>query len=144
MGEVMPADPGEVLLDAVSWTAAMVRWLRRQLAEIGIDEIGFGVTKVVDKTSTLTPGIDETRQAKQHVMLQMLREWTDQLGRLCALAIKAGVELRRVELAERVGALLADVLERTLADLDLPADTFAAARLSLGRQLRQVSSELAG
>jgi hypothetical protein len=46
-------------------------------------------------------------------------EWTDRLGRLCKLAIDAGLEERRLQVEEQQAAMVAQVLSAALAEVGL-------------------------
>lgn len=56
-------------------------------------------------------GPDHLGDARPHVLMNMLRDWTSDAAKLSKMAIDAGVDERRVRLAEDRGAQLAAVLE---------------------------------
>lgn len=105
----------EALLDTVKWTAGYVGWLRGIVGHLRADEIGWGLSE--DKTGGQDWGT--TEKAAVNVHLAILGEWTDRLVKVCAEALKAGIEERRVRLAEQQGELVADVIKAILADLNL-------------------------
>lgn len=110
--------PAEALLELVHWTAGEVDFWRAQVtlvAEEDPDALTWGVTRVKD-------GGDDrgtTSEAKPNVAYVMLERASDRLAAYAAAALKAGVDERRVQLAERQGALVADVIRGVLADLNL-------------------------
>jgi len=55
-------------------------------------------------------------------------------------AIAAGIEERKVRIAEQQGALLADVIRRILGDLDLNAEQQARVPEVVPRHLRAVAA----
>lgn len=105
----------EALLNTVKWTAGYVAWLRTAVERLRLDQLGWGITQ--EKTGGQDWGT--TEKAGQSVYAAMLGEWTDRLVKVCATALKAGIEERKVRLAEQQGQLVADVIKRVLNDLDL-------------------------
>lgn len=127
-GGPVDTSPTEALLDTVRWTAGYVAWLREKVAAAqSDDELVWGITKETDDAVVVGNGpsayveqvTKETRQAGANAWLTLLGEWSDRLVRVCAEAIKAGIEERRVRLAEQQGQLVADVIRKILADLQL-------------------------
>lgn len=135
-GGPIDTTPTEALLDAVRWTAGYVGWLREKVAEIDSDD-----DLIWGKTREKTGGEDwgSTHEAKPNAWLTLLGEWHDRLVKICAEAIKAGIEERRVRLAEQQGQLLADVIRRILADLNLSAEQEAMVSDVVPRHLRAVA-----
>jgi hypothetical protein len=74
------------------------------------------------------------------VLVEMLGEWVDRLGRMAAIAGRLGIEQRYVELAERTADVLVDVLGAVLRDLRLTPEQQEAAREAIPRHLRLVSA----
>jgi hypothetical protein len=136
-GEPVDTSPTEALLDAVRWTAGYVAWLREKVAAVKSDE-----ALVWGQTREKFGGDDQgtTYEAKPNVWLVLLSEWHDKLVRVCAETIKAGVEERRVRLAEQQGALVAEVIKAILADLHLTADQQGLVAEVVPRHLRLLAS----
>jgi hypothetical protein len=86
------------------------------------DDLVWGVSEEAEKGATEFAGTDTTRKAAPNVWLQLYREERKHLVDVCAIAIKIGIEERRVRLAERQGALMADVIRRLLEDPELGLD----------------------
>lgn len=131
-------DPAQALLELVQWTAGEVDYWRarvREVADTDEDALTWGVTK------TKTGGDDHgtTSEAKPNVAYVMLVDASNRLAQYAAAALKAGVEQRRVELAEREGALLAGVIRAILTDLDLsPAQQLLVGEV-VPRHLRAIA-----
>lgn len=130
-GEPIDTTPTEALLDAVKWTAGYVAWLREKVAAAKTDdELVWGTTKETDDAVVVGTGpkayvehvTKQTRESGANAWLALLGEWHDRLVRICAEAIKAGIEERRVRLAEQQGQLVADVIRTVLARLNLTAE----------------------
>lgn len=117
----------EALLDEVQWTAGHVAWLRERVQEIESDAVVatsdsehpliWGVTR--EKAGGEDHGI--TSEAAPNVWLKLYQQERTHLVKVCEAAIRAGIEERRVRLAEEQGALVAQVIRLILADLDLSA-----------------------
>jgi hypothetical protein len=126
IGEAVDTTPTEALLDTVKWTAGYVAWLREKVALTTDDA---GLTQYSKATGTHQPS----------AWLDLLGTWSDRLVKVCESAIRAGVEERRVRLAEGQGALVADVISKILGDLDLTEDQQAAVAEVVPRHLRLVA-----
>lgn len=155
-GEPIEVNATEALLDTVRWTAGYVAWLREKVAAVeSDDELVWGLTRrktAVDNTDIhdddeVAPrkrafaGTDEgdTHEAKPNVWLVLLETWHDKLVRVCAETIKAGIEERRVRLAESQGALIAEVIRGILEDLHLTPAQQALVSEVVPRRLRLVA-----
>ena len=139
----LPVDisPTEALLEEVRWTAGHVAWLRSRVQELaeepthrhvsfdGEDEdlletpgqrgaLTWGTTKV--KTGGDDAGT--TQEAKPSVWYELYARERAHLIRVCSEAIRAGVEERRVRLAEQQGDLLALAIRRILEAFGLGDD----------------------
>lgn len=115
----------DALLDEVQWTAGHVAWLRQRVQEIetgesveGEQPLVWGVTK--RKTGGDDRGV--TEEAAPNIWLRLYQTERTHLVKVCAEAIRAGIEERRVRLAEQQGALVADVIRQILGDLNLSAE----------------------
>lgn len=137
----------EALLDEVQWTAGHVAWLRERVQEIesaalieGQDRehpLVWGITR--EKTGGEDRGT--TEEAVPNVWLKLYQQERTHLVRVCAEAIKAGIEERRIRLAESQGALVAQVIKAILADLDLTAEQQARVSEVVPRHLRALASD---
>lgn len=127
LGLPMDVGPTEALLEEVRWTAGHVQWLRGKVdqlsdghdAQTTTHPLVWGETKRVDKEATKHPGQDVTEEAGVSIWYQLYLKEREHLVQVCAAAIRAGVEERRVRLAEQQGDLIADVIQAILADLKL-------------------------
>lgn len=115
-------DPANALLELVQWTAGEVRYWRAEVARIAeddFDSLTWGKTQAVEGVGPQGPVDTETREAVPPVAYRMLTDAQDRLAKYAAAALRAGVEERRVRLAEDQGALVAQVIRRILDRLDL-------------------------
>lgn len=102
--------PAEALLELVQWTAGEVDYWRQEVRLIERDDLTWGVTK--EKSGGDDRGT--TEEAKPHVAYAMLIDASNRLERYASAALKAGIEERRIQLAEGQGRLLAGVIQRIL------------------------------
>ena len=131
-------DPAEAITREIRATAGAVTWLRAQVAALDPAEITWGITK---RRTGMTPAgaVDVTEhRAEVNVLVRLLGEQQDRLIKASEIAIRLGVELRRVRLAEQEGQLMAGIFKAALADAGLDADTLDRAYAALARRLRAV------
>ncbi|MEV0214282.1 hypothetical protein [Micromonospora sp. NPDC050695] len=138
-GLQLDVSPTDALLDEVKWTAGHVTWLRARVQEMEAAALSWGIRSVVDKEGGEFPGVDTTEAAAPPVLLDLYQRERKHLLDVCKAAIAAGIEERRVRLAESQGALLADVIRRILGDLNLTAEQSALVSEVVPRHLRAVS-----
>ena len=122
LAQPITTDPSQALLDLVSSAAGEVAYWRARVDEIQHrDEkrLTSGLTKITegkDRGGVTTLRTVETIAAIEY------RMWTaaqDRLAQYATAALRAGVEERRVRIAEDQGALVAQVIRRILDRLDL-------------------------
>lgn len=116
----LPVDisPTEALLEEVRWTAGHVAWLRDRVQELESGDMSWGTTKV--KTGGDDAGT--TQEAKPSVWYELYTRERAHLIKVCDAAIRAGVEERRVRLAEQQGDLLALAIRQILDAFGLSGD----------------------
>jgi hypothetical protein len=95
-GQPLEIEPVEALLSVLHLSAGHLAYLRAELGEHD------------DKTTF-----------DAQVLLRMWNEERDRVARIGKACLDAGVQERRIELAERYGELLAQVLQSIFADLVL-------------------------
>lgn len=105
--------PAEALLELVQWTAGEVDYWRMRVRELDEEALTWGVSKVKED------GHDKgtTYEAKPNIAYTMLRDASDRLERYSSSALKAGVDERRVRIAEQQGTQLLGVLIACLTEL---------------------------
>lgn len=143
LGLPIDISPTDALLREVQWTAGHVEWLRGKVQELEEqvthytapegeeDEAQFfskhpnharhglvwGKTKIVDKGSGPAPGTDTTESATPSIWYVLYGQERDRLIAVCSAALRAGVEERKVRLAESQGDLVVTVIRRILDGL---------------------------
>ena len=114
----MDVSPDAALLTEVQRSAGLVAYYQARVEEIaalGAEGLVWGHTR------TKVGGDDagDTYEARPSVWLQLFNEERDRLVKVCAAALRAGIEERRVKLAEQQGILVAAVIRRILTRLNL-------------------------
>jgi hypothetical protein len=152
--------PEEALLDEVKRSAGHVAYLAERVRELDADTLVWGraqrkesVKRVpsaveVDPDGEIDPDavpgwrteveIVTTETSTPNVWLTLYQKERAHLARVCADALRAGVEERRVRLAERYGALVAQLIRSILADLDLSTEQAARVPGIVSRHLHSV------
>lgn len=131
-------DPATVLLDLVAAAAAEVKWLEDQVAELTPDALTWNEVQHRYGTSTEGPIDETTNKAVEHTLIVQLREARHRLADYATRALKAGVEERRVQMAEQHAALIFGVIQRALTRLDLTDEQRAQAAIVIPEELRQL------
>lgn len=121
LGRPQSVDPGQALLDLISWKHAEVVALRQRVQDVGESDLVWSTTEEADIDAAQWPGTNSTRSATPHVWWRMLREAENQLAAFASAAHRAGIAEREVRLAEKQGEMVAGVIRRVLARLDLSA-----------------------
>lgn len=123
----LPVDisPSDALLDEVRRTAGHVFWL---LAKVQSEDGGAFVPM---KSEDSHPG-----NGLQSVWYRTYQAERAHYVNVCAQALKAGVEERRVKLAEHQGAAVAGAIRAILADLGLTAEQQSLVSDVVPRHLR--------
>jgi len=137
----LPRDisPTEALLEEVRFTAGHVAWLREQVRALEDRELVWGMTERVDRGSGEFAGVDMTEAAKPNVWLDLYYRERKHLVDVCKTAISAGIEERRVKLAEAQGTLLNSVIRRILARLSLSPEQSALLPVVVPEELRRAA-----
>lgn len=103
-------DPFTALLEELARTAGHVQWLGVQVAQL---EEGNMYGPV---------GGEVHPKAEPHVWIRLYQEERSHLSNVAATCIKAGIEERRVRIAEQQGQLIAQVISGVLNELGVAAD----------------------
>lgn len=137
----LPIDiaPEQAILDEVHRTAGHVAWLEQQVHALTEGELVWGITRVKEGGEDY----GTTEEAVPHALLKLYNEERDRLVRVCTAALKAGIEERRVKLAEQQGALVANVIRAILNDLNLTPAQSALVSEIVPKHLRALAATTA-
>lgn len=138
-GRPVDTNPVDALLDEVRWTAGHVAYLRERVQELEQDALIWGKTEQVDKQATEFAGTDTTEAAKPSLWLTLYQQERKHLVDVCKAAISAGIEERRVRLAEQQGQVIVGVIQAILGELKLTAEQRALVPEVVPRHLRAVA-----
>lgn len=134
----------DALLEEVQWTSGHVAWLRERVQEIeqysnnsdSENPLVWGITK--RKSGGEDRGT--TEESAPNVWIKLYQQERAHLVKVCSEAIRAGIEERRVKLAENQGALVAQVIRAILGDLQLSPDQLARVPEIVPRHLRALAT----
>lgn len=140
---VIEVDPGQALIDLVHGAAGEVAYWRAEVDRIQEEhpaQMTMGVTRV-EKGKRDRADVDmRILEAGVPVAYRMWTEARERLARYATAALKAGIDERRVQLAEDQGALMAQVIRGIYADLGLTVEQQARSGEIAARHLRLVSA----
>ncbi|NNN30735.1 hypothetical protein HLK59_10235 [Streptomyces sp. S3(2020)] len=135
----------QALLDEVQRTAGHVAWLGDRVRELDYEvaagenvehPLVWGVTR--RKIGGDDAGI--TEEAAASVWLKLYQQERAHLVRVAEAAIRAGIEERRIKLAESQGMLIALAIRQILGDLHLTAEQQALVPVVVPRRLRELTA----
>jgi hypothetical protein len=154
--------PTEALLEEVTWTYVHVQWLRSKVQELedrasqsttidsedgdpttierpGGHALIWGQVEFKSKTGGDDWGKTTVDRAGPNAWYELYSRERDRLIKVCSEAIRAGIEERRVQLAEQQGALVAEAIRRILDDLNLSPEQLSQVATVVPRHLRAIA-----
>jgi hypothetical protein len=118
-------EPNEVLLRTIRLTWGAVQWCANV---IGQTEYALAAAHVDDELEADAKVKRVINLEKRLLALQAIYgDWIDRAAKHAKLALDAGIEERKVQLAEMEAQLVADVVKGVLDDLNLTAEQQAIA-----------------
>jgi hypothetical protein len=136
-------EPSEALLEEIARTAGHIDWLREQIERVGGERVDSLITgpRLVKTVEGPAGRVQITEVAAAvNLWLALYQDERRHLVQVCRTALAAGVEERRVRLAEQQGNLLAQVIRSVLGDLELTPDQWSRVSEVVPRHLRAVAS----
>lgn len=127
--------PADALLELVHYQAGIVDYWRGRVEDVEDEDLEWGVTR--EKTGGDDAGT--TSEAAPHIAYRLLTEAQDKLAAYAAAALKAGVDERRVRLAENQGALVAQAIRGILDALHLTPEQLELVPTVVPAQLRLIT-----
>lgn len=119
LGLSVDIDPAQALLDEVARANGEVRYWHDVVAALNPDALLWGRTQHEEGFGPMGSVDVTTEKAGLHQAVQAWHAARDRLVTVAATALKAGVEERRVRLAENHGALIAAAVHQILTGLQL-------------------------
>lgn len=136
-------DPSQALIDLVHGAAGEAAYWRSEVERLQVEHperMTMGLVRVEKGTRDRADVDMRHLEAGVPVQYRMWVEARERLARYATAALKAGIEERRVRLAEDQGALMAQVIRGILADLQLTPEQQARSGEVAARHLRLVAS----
>jgi hypothetical protein len=142
LGEPRDIDPGVALLEEIHRSAGHVQWLEEKVRGLEESELVWGKVVAVKENRVGGQGGNYTlkrteNRATINTWWDLYAKERDHLSRVCLAALKAGIEERRVRIAERGVDALEIALGAALKDLGLNPDD-PKVRAVMGNRLREV------
>ena len=139
LGQGESVDPAEALLQLISWKYGEVKWLRARVQDLPDDELAWGLSQTDVGVGPEGPIDKVTHKASPSVWWALLREAEDQLADYSTRALRAGVDERRVKLAEQQGLQVHAVMMAVFKRLALTPDQWSLARQAAPEELRRLA-----
>lgn len=152
-GEAVEQNPEQALLDLVSQSAALVSFYGEQVNKLAEKELPDTVAGTFMRavqgyeqgSGLFGPEIAVDKDGTEHIIGEKLRgmvvlwnEERDRLSKYAKTALGAGIERRRVELAERYGERIVVVVNNVLVAMGIPPDRLPEARTLIAAQFREL------
>lgn len=119
LGTPAPIDPGQALLELIAAKNGEVHWLRAVVKDQEQAALVWGRADYENGIGPMGPVDKYTDKAAVNIWWDMLRKAEDQLASYSSQALRAGIEERRIRLAERTGNQVAMAVRRILDRLNL-------------------------
>lgn len=132
-------DPAKALLDEIAWTHAHVQWLRSKVQSLTSEGLVWGKSQTDQGIGPQGPVDTKTEKSGPNVWYQMYLTEREHLVKVTTAALRAGIEERRVKLAEQQGDLVAAVVNRILAALNLTPEQAAQVPIIVPREFRALA-----
>lgn len=118
LGTPPDIDPRDALLTLISWKNAEVEFLREKVMTIEDGDIVWGEVEYTDQTG-MDYGTKRVQKAAPSIWLELYHRAQDQLATYTTKAIAAGLEERRVRVAESIGVMVIGVLRAISMDVQV-------------------------
>jgi len=139
LGAELRVDPHEALLVAVGQASQWELVCRAKVAELTDDQLTVESRKErVDAEGHTT--VETSNDARLNLWLIAHQRAVRDLASIAKTALDAGVEERRVRVAEQFGSQIAELMGRVFAELDLTPEQRKQAPAIVGRHLRALEA----
>lgn len=112
-------DPAQALLQEIRISYAHVQWLRTKVAEVEPNELVWGITKTEAGIGAQGPVDMTVQEAGFSTWYRIYLTEREHFAKLTTMALKAGIEQRRIELEEQKAELVVVALKQIFAQLNL-------------------------
>jgi hypothetical protein len=146
-GVAIKTTPVEAILNQVNVWAGLEAYYRQRVEALTDEDLVWGRTKETEgdvvvgngPSASLDKATTTTDEAKPNILIILHEQASVNLVRFSTEAIKAGIEERRVRLAEQQGALVADAIRRILDQLGLTPEQAALVPRIVPAELRLIA-----
>ncbi|WP_083812675.1 hypothetical protein [Arthrobacter sp. FB24] len=139
LGQPEAVDPSEALLQLIGWKYGEVKWLRARVQDLPHNELTWGIAQTDVGIGPEGPIDKVTEKASPSVWWTLLRQAEDQLADYAARALRAGVEERRVKMAEQEGQMVHAVMLAIFHRIALTPEQWAMAQVAAPEELRRLA-----
>lgn len=147
LGRIDPSQPREnpveTLLNLIHGKTAEVSWLRGKVQALQDEDLVWGKTEHKEGVGPEGPINLDVFKAEQSIWWKLLREGENQLANWITMALKAGVDERRVRIVEAQGSLVAGAIKSILDGLNLTTEQAALIPVLVPQALRQLTGDQA-
>lgn len=133
-------DPRDALMEEVWRTAGAVDWIQRKIQELDPDALVWGVTEFKEGTQDDKVLSVRTESATLNAWVDLYQRERAHLVSVSKAAIGAGIEERKVRLAEQQGQMIGDAIRAILGDLNLDPTQQALVSTVVPNRLRELSA----
>lgn len=112
-------DPAQALLQEIRISYAHVQWLRTKVSEVEPNELVWGITKTEVGIGAQGPVDMSVHEAGFNTWYRIYLTEREHFAKLTTMALKAGIEQRRIELEEQKAELVVVALKQIFAALNL-------------------------
>lgn len=116
-GLPLEVDPHDALLQEIHRTAGHVAWLGEVIADLEKESLTYGLESETESDNEEYGGSTEVYRAGINTWLQLYQRERQHLVKVCEVAIRAGVEERRVHLEEAKAQIVAQTIRAVVTDL---------------------------
>lgn len=134
-------NPVEMLLNLIHGKSAEISWLRRKVKAQTDEALVYGLTERQEGIGPQGPVDMTTHKVEQNIWWKLLREAENQLAQWTNMALRAGVDERRIRLAENQANAVVGVIRNVLDGLELSPKQRGAAHEIVAKSLRELVDE---
>jgi hypothetical protein len=138
--------PIDGLLEVVRVAGSMMRLLTIKVGELSedtevtealLENIKTGDLKIQRTASNdAFWGLNKDGEMVPHIYVQLLKIWTERYEKACATALSAGIEERRIRLAEDTADTFFSALTKAIAIVGMDPEMRAALNQAMAQELR--------
>lgn len=134
-------NPVEMLMTLIYGKSAEISWLREKVKSFTEEELTYGLTERQEGIGPQGPVDVSTYKTEQNIWWKLLREAENQLASWTSMALRAGVDERRIRIAENQANAIVGVIKNVLDSLNLSATQQSSAYEIVAKSLRSLGDD---